>query len=99
MARKRASPGASGPSAWDAGAGQIVAAALIMKDLDDGVEVGALLGQVPGPVSSFTGDGACDQDGVSATVAERHPEAAAVVPPRVTAMPSETAATALPLVF
>ena len=37
-------------------------------------------------VVSFTGDGACDQDSVYADVAQRHPEAAVVVPPRSTAV-------------
>jgi hypothetical protein len=53
-----------------------------------------LLDQVAGPVASFTGDGAYDQDGVYASVAERHPEAAIIVPPRSTAVPSATAETA-----
>jgi len=78
----------------DADTGQIVAAALTTKDVDDGAEVGALLDQVWGPVASFTADGAYDQEGVSATVAERHPAAAIIVPPRSTAVPSETAETA-----
>ena len=43
---------------------------------------------------SFTADGAYDQEGVSAAVAERHPNAAIILPPRSTAVPSETAATA-----
>ncbi len=34
------------------------------------------------------------QDGVSTTIAERHPEAVIIVPPRSTAVPSETAETA-----
>jgi hypothetical protein len=34
-----------------------------------------------------------DQEGVAAAVAERHPEAAIIVPPRSTAVPSETAET------
>ena len=50
-----------------------------------------MLDQVAGPVASSTGDGAYDQDGVYASVAERHPEAAIVVPPRSTAVPSEMA--------
>ena len=45
-------------------------------------------------MASFTGDGAYDQDGVYASVAERHPEAAVIVPPRSSAVPSETAETA-----
>jgi len=39
-----------------------------------------------------TGDGGYDQDRVYDSVAERHPEAAVVVPPRATAVPSGTAA-------
>ncbi len=78
----------------DADNGQIVAAALTAREVDDGAEVGPLLNQVPGPVASFTADGAYDQDGVSNAVAERRPEAAIIVPPRSTAVPSETAATA-----
>jgi hypothetical protein len=78
----------------DADTGQIVAATLTTNDVDDGSQVGPLLDQVAGPVASFTGDGAYDQDGVYASVAERHPEAAVIVPPRSTAVPSETAETA-----
>jgi hypothetical protein len=78
----------------DADTGQIVAAALTAKEVDDGFEVGPLLDQVPGSVASFTADGAYDQDGVSTAVAQRHPEAAIIVPPRSTAVPSETAETA-----
>jgi hypothetical protein len=43
---------------------------------------------------SFTGDGAYDREDVYAVVAERHPEASIVVPPRSNAVPSETAETA-----
>ena len=57
-------------------------------------QVGPLLDQVAGPVASFTGDGAYDQEGVYASVSERHPEAAVIVPPRATAVPSATAETA-----
>jgi hypothetical protein len=53
-----------------------------------------LLDQIDGSVASFTGDGAYDQDGVYATVTERHPDAAVIVPPRSSAVPSETAETA-----
>ena len=51
-----------------------------------------MLDQVDGPIASFTGDGAYDQDGVYASVAERHPVATIIVPPRATAVPSQTAA-------
>ncbi len=83
----------------DAGSGQIVAASLTTKEVDDGAEVGPLLGQITGAVASFTGDGGYDQDRVYASVAERHPEAAVVIPPRATAVPGDTAATAPPLPF
>ena len=42
----------------------------------------------------FTGDGAYDQDGVYASVGERHPAAEVIVPPRATAVPSRTAESA-----
>ena len=78
----------------DAGTGQIVAALLTTKDVDDGSQVGSLLDQVEDPLASFTGDGAYDQEGVTSSVTERHPEAAIIVPPRTTAVPSEMAKTA-----
>ena len=53
-----------------------------------------MLDQVAASVASFTADGGYDQDGVSAAVIERHPEAMVIVPPRSTAVPSETAETA-----
>jgi len=67
----------------DADTGQIVAAALTTKEVDDGAEVGPLLDQVPGPLASFTADGAYDQESVSTAVAERHPEAAIIKPPTI----------------
>jgi hypothetical protein len=78
----------------DADTGQIVAATLTTKDVDDGAKVGPLLDQVGTSVASFTADGAYDQDGVSAAVAERHPDAVIIVPPRATAVPSGAAETA-----
>ncbi|HEX6014974.1 MAG TPA: IS5/IS1182 family transposase, partial [Geminicoccaceae bacterium] len=56
--------------------------------------VGPLLDQVTGPIASFTGDGAYDRDDVYGNVAARHPDAAAIVPPRRDAVPSAAAATA-----
>ena len=80
--------------ATDADTGRIVASALTDKDADDGSQVGPLLDQVDGSVTSFTGDGAFDRDDVYAGVAARHPGAAVVVPPRSSAVPSEAAETA-----
>ena len=78
----------------DASTGQIVASTLTAKDVDDASQVDPLLDQVAGPVASFTGDGAYDQDRVYAGVAERHPEAAVIVPPRANAVLSEAAESA-----
>ena len=78
----------------DAGSGQIVAASLTAKEIDDGAEVDPLLDQITGAVSSFTADGGYDQDRVYAGVAQRYPEATVIVPPRATAVPSNTAETA-----
>ncbi len=78
----------------DAGTGRIVASTLTPKEVDDASQVDPLLDQVAGPVASFTGDGAYDQDRVYAGVAKRHPDAAVVVPPRATAVPSDTAESA-----
>ena len=78
----------------DAETGRIAASALTSKDVDDGAGIGALLDHITDPVASFTGDGAYDQDTVYAAVAERHPDAAVIVPPRTTAVPSGRVETA-----
>ena len=77
----------------DADTGRIVASELTTNDVDDGSQLGPLLDQIAGPVASFTGDGAYDQDGVYRSVAERHPDARVIVPPRSGAVPSKTAET------
>ena len=77
----------------DAGTGRIEAVELTTSDVDDGSRVGPLLDQVAGAVASFTGDGAYDRADVYGMVAEHHPEAAVVVPPRRGAVPSEAAET------
>ena len=46
------------------------------------------------PVASFTADGAYDQDGVYGQVAGHHPAASVIVPPRSSAVASDTAQTA-----
>jgi hypothetical protein len=75
----------------DADTGQIIAAGLTGKDVDDGSQVGPLLEQIAGPVASFTGDGAYDRDDVYREGCQRHPDAAVIVPPRSSAVPSATA--------
>ena len=79
--------------AADADTGQIAAAAVTTSDVDDASQVGSLLNQVDGPVASFTADGAYDQDGVYSQVTARHPGASVIVPPRSSAVPSDTAQT------
>jgi hypothetical protein len=77
----------------DANTGEIVAAALTTNDVDDASQVGPLLDQVEGPVASFIGDGAYDQDSVYRAVTNHDPDAAVIVPPRATAVLSDTAET------
>jgi hypothetical protein len=80
--------------ATDADTGRIVASALTGNEADDGSQVGPLLDQIEGPVASFTADGAFDRDDVYAGIVGRHPDAAVIVPPRSSAVPSATAETA-----
>ena len=79
--------------ATDADTGHVVASLLTDNDADDGSQVGPLLDRVDGSVASLTGDGAYDRDDVYAEVAARHPDAAVIVPPRSSAVPSEAAET------
>ena len=70
-----------------------MAATLTDHDVDDGSQVGALLDQGEEPLAAFVADGAYDQAGVTTAVAEHTPDAAVVVPPRSTAVPSANAET------
>ncbi len=72
----------------------IVAAALTTNDVDDSTRVGTLLDQIDDPIASFTADGAYDPDGVYGEIAERHPDAAVIVPPPSSAVPSKSAESA-----
>jgi hypothetical protein len=80
--------------ATDADTGQVVASVLTGRDADDGSQVVPLLDRVDGSVASFTGDGAYDRDAVYAGVTARHPDAAVIVAPRASAVPSAAAETA-----
>jgi hypothetical protein len=79
--------------ATDADTGRIVASVLTDRDADDGSQVGPLLDRVEGAVASVTGDGAYDRGDIYAEVAVRYPDAAVIVPPRASAVPSEVAET------
>jgi hypothetical protein len=77
----------------DAGTHDIVASELTPDDVGDVSELPELLDQVDGDITSMTADGAYDSVGVYDSVAERHPEAAIIIPPRWTAVPGETTTT------
>jgi hypothetical protein len=79
----------------DAETGHILASELTTSDVDDGSQVEPLLDQVTGPLAFFIGDGAYDQANIYDTVARRHPDAEVIVPPRSTAVLSDTADIAL----
>ncbi|MEA2731546.1 MAG: hypothetical protein QOF70_6021 [Acetobacteraceae bacterium] len=78
----------------DADSGEIVAVAVTRKDIDDAATVDTLLGQIAVPITSFTADGAYDQDRVSQAVAEHDPDAAIIAPPRAGAVANASAETA-----
>jgi hypothetical protein len=78
----------------DAETGQIVAATVTSKEVDDAAQVGRMPDQVIGSPSSVTADEAHDQDGVYADAAAHHPDAAVILPPRCTEVLSGKAATA-----
>jgi IS5 family transposase len=78
----------------DATSGEIVAVELTRRDIDDAAVVDTLLDQIADPITSFTADGAYDQDQVSQAVAERHPDAAIIVPPRAGAVACVSSKTA-----
>lgn len=79
--------------AVDANTHEIAAVELTPDDVGDVSAVAALLDQIEGSVGSMTGDGAYDGQAVYDEVAKRHPEAAVIIPPRSTAISSETAST------
>lgn len=76
--------------------GEILASGLTSNKDGDASQVGALLGQVPGPFASVTADGAHDGEPIHQAMAERQPEPpmAAVILPRSTVVPSPAANTA-----
>ena len=75
----------------DASTGQILASELTTHDVEDGSRVEPLLDQIAAPLASFIGDGAYDQAGIYGTIGKHHPDADVIVPPRSTAVLSETA--------
>jgi Transposase DDE domain len=72
---------------------EIVAVALTPDDVSDIAELPDPLDQIDPDVASMTADGAYDGQVVYDAVAERHPQAAVVVPPRVTSVADGTTST------
>jgi len=77
----------------DAVTHEIVAVELTPDDVGDVSEIPDLLDQIGADVASLTANGAYDGEAVYDAVAARHPEAAIIIPPRATAVPSETTTT------
>jgi transposase len=77
----------------DAVTHEIVASELTPDDVGDVTEIPHLLDQIDGEVASVTADGAYDGEAVYDAVAEHHPEAAVIIPPRATAVPNGTTTT------
>ena len=80
--------------AVDPDSGEILASELTTTEDGDASQVGPLLDQISGPIASVTADGAYDGEPVYRLIAERDPVAAVIIPPRSTAVPSNTAETA-----
>ena len=66
---------------------------LTPDDIGDVSALPELLDQSDADVASLTAGGAYDGEADYDAVAERHPEASVIIPPRTTAIPSETATT------
>ena len=76
----------------DAGTHEIVAVDLTPDDVGDVSEIPHLLDQIDVGVASMTADGAYDGEAVYNAVLERHPGAAVIIPPRMTAVANGTIA-------
>jgi hypothetical protein len=72
---------------------EIVAVELTPDDVGDVSEIPDLLDQIDADIASMTADGAYDGEAVYDAVAERHPSATVIIPPRVTSVADETTAT------
>src|SRR5690349_9267496 len=77
----------------DADTHEIVAVELTPDDVGDVSEVPELLDQVEVDLAWMTADGAYDGAAVYEAVAERHPEAAVIIPPKSNAVTDEATTT------
>jgi hypothetical protein len=79
--------------AVDPDSGEILASELTTTEDGDASLVGALLEQISCPISTVFADGAYDGEPVYRSVTAHTPDAAVIIPPRSTAVPSATADT------
>jgi transposase len=77
----------------DAVTHEIVASELTPDNVGDVSEMLALLDQIDAAVATMSADGAYDGEALYDAVAERHPEAVVIIPPRTTAVPTESTTT------
>jgi hypothetical protein len=98
---QREKHGGTGRRTWrklhlavDPDTGEILASELTTTEDGDASQVGPLLDQISSLIASVTADGAYDGGPVYCTIAERDPAAAVIIPPRSTAVPSNSAETA-----
>jgi len=77
----------------DADTHEIVAVELTPDDVGDISKLSNLPDQIDADVASMMADGAYDGQVVYDVVAERHPKAAVIVPPLITAVADETTVT------
>ena len=72
---------------------EIVASQLTPDDVGDVSEMPGLLDQIDAEIASMTADDAYDGEAVCDALAERHPEAVVIIPPRATAVPNGSTTT------
>ena len=74
--------------------GEILASALTSNEDGDASLVGPLLDQIRRPIGAILADGASDGEPIHRAVVARAPEAEVIIPPRATAVPSDTTGSA-----
>ncbi len=77
--------------AVDPDTGELLASELTSNEEGDASLVGPLLDQIASPIATVLADGAYDGEPVYRAVAAHSPDAAVIIPPRSTAVPSDTA--------
>lgn len=80
--------------AVDPDTGEILASELTSNEESDASLVGPLLDQIARPIGTVLADGAYDGEPVYRAVAAHSPAAEVIIPPRSTAVPSDTAGSA-----